>query len=121
MSGDTALVLANAVYFKGKWAKQFDPKATTDRPFHVDANTVKQVPTMFRKGNYKYAELAEYDAKCIELPYAVMLLSRIFEKDLIKRLKYFAAFPQVLREFVFMGLIFIIAEQRGQYGNHSTQ
>ncbi|XP_011643107.1 alaserpin-like isoform X1 [Pogonomyrmex barbatus] len=66
----TALVLANAVYFKGKWAKEFDPKATTDHPFHIDANTVKQVPTMYRKGNYKYAELPEYDAKCIELPYA---------------------------------------------------
>ncbi|XP_018056884.1 PREDICTED: serine protease inhibitor 3/4-like isoform X4 [Atta colombica] len=66
----TALVLANAVYFKGLWAHQFDPKATTDRPFHIDANTVKDVPTMYRKGNYKYVELPEYDAKCIELPYA---------------------------------------------------
>ncbi|XP_071562389.1 serine protease inhibitor 3/4-like isoform X6 [Temnothorax nylanderi] len=66
----TALILANAVYFKGKWAHEFDPKATSDRPFHIDANTVKEVPTMYRKGNYKYAELPEYDAKCIELPYA---------------------------------------------------
>ncbi|XP_018347603.1 PREDICTED: serine protease inhibitor 3/4-like isoform X4 [Trachymyrmex septentrionalis] len=66
----TALVLANAVYFKGLWAHQFDPKLTTDRPFHIDANTVKDVPTMYRKGNYKYVELPEYDAKCIELPYA---------------------------------------------------
>lgn len=92
MGGDTALVLANAVYFKGNWAKQFDPKATTDRPFHIDANTVKQVPTMFRKGNYKYADLADYDAKCIELPYAVMLLSQIFEKDLVIHSRYFTAF-----------------------------
>ncbi|XP_077272885.1 serine protease inhibitor 3/4-like isoform X3 [Temnothorax americanus] len=67
---NTALILANAVYFKGKWANEFDPKATTDRPFHIDANTVREVPTMYRKGNYKYAELPEYDAKCIELPYA---------------------------------------------------
>ncbi|XP_020290169.1 serine protease inhibitor 3/4-like isoform X4 [Pseudomyrmex gracilis] len=66
----TALVLANAVYFKGKWQNEFDPKATHDRPFHVDVNTVKNVPTMFRKGNYKYADLPDFDAKCIELPYA---------------------------------------------------
>lgn len=92
MGPDTALILANAVYFKGKWAKEFDPKATMDRPFHVDANTVKDVPTMYRKGNYKYVELPEYNAKCIELPYAVMLLFQIFEKDLIKRLRYIAAF-----------------------------
>ncbi|XP_077255908.1 serine protease inhibitor 3/4-like [Temnothorax americanus] len=67
---DPALILANAVYFKGNWANVFDPKATTDRPFHIDANTVREVPTMYRMGNYKYAELPEYDAKCIELPYA---------------------------------------------------
>ncbi|XP_011347536.1 serine protease inhibitor 3/4 isoform X4 [Ooceraea biroi] len=66
----TALVLANAVYFKGNWATQFDPLLTSDRPFHVDASTVKNVPTMFRKGNYKFAELPQYEAKCIELPYA---------------------------------------------------
>ncbi|XP_050466457.1 serine protease inhibitor 3/4-like isoform X5 [Cataglyphis hispanica] len=70
LDSSLALVLANAVYFKGNWAHQFDPKATTDRPFHVDANNVKQVPTMFRKGNYKYVELPEHEAKCIELPYA---------------------------------------------------
>ncbi|KYN05708.1 PREDICTED: antitrypsin-like isoform X5 [Cyphomyrmex costatus] len=70
VDASTALVLANAVYFKGLWAHQFDPKATTDRPFHIDVNTVKNVPTMYRKGNYKYTELPEYDAKCIELPYA---------------------------------------------------
>ncbi|XP_071562407.1 serine protease inhibitor 3/4-like isoform X2 [Temnothorax nylanderi] len=66
----TVLILANAVYFKGKWADEFDPKDTTNRPFHIDANTVREVPTMYRKHNYKYAELPEYDAKCIELPYA---------------------------------------------------
>jgi len=68
---NTVLLLANAVYFKGKWANEFDPKATIDRPFHVDNTNTKMVKTMFRKGNYKYAELPEYEAKCIELPYAV--------------------------------------------------
>src|SRR5512140_444237 len=31
----TRLVLANAIYFKGKWQDQFDPKLTRDAPFHV--------------------------------------------------------------------------------------
>ncbi|XP_012233779.1 serine protease inhibitor 3/4 isoform X5 [Linepithema humile] len=66
----TALVLANAVYFKGKWANEFDPKDTTDRPFHIDSTKSKSVPTMYRKGNYKFVELPEYEVKCIELPYA---------------------------------------------------
>ncbi|XP_072747876.1 serine protease inhibitor 3/4 isoform X4 [Anoplolepis gracilipes] len=77
LSPSLALVLANAVYFKGNWANQFDPKATTDRPFHVNANTVKQVPTMYRKGNYKYVELPEHKAKCIELPYANSEISMV--------------------------------------------
>ncbi|XP_011175225.1 serine protease inhibitor 3/4 isoform X6 [Solenopsis invicta] len=77
LSADTALVLANAVYFKGKWAHEFDPKSTTDRPFHIDANTVKDVPTMYRKGNYKFVELPEFDAKCIELPYANKEISMV--------------------------------------------
>ncbi|KAG5305548.1 SPB10 protein, partial [Acromyrmex insinuator] len=77
VDASTALVLANAVYFKGLWAHQFDPKLTTDRPFHIDANTVKDVPTMYRKGNYKYTELPEYDAKCIELPYANKEISMV--------------------------------------------
>ncbi|GAB1862620.1 Neuroserpin [Camponotus japonicus] len=67
----TALILANAVYFKGNWAHKFDPKNTVDRPFHINANPKPtSVPTMFRKGNYKYVELPEHEAKCIELPYA---------------------------------------------------
>lgn len=71
----TALILANAVYFKGNWAHKFNPKNTFDRPFHINANPKPTpVPTMYRKGNYKYVELPEHEAKCIELPYAVMLL-----------------------------------------------
>lgn len=135
MDASTAMILANAVYFKGKWANEFDPKATTNRPFHIAADNVKEVPTMYRKGNYKYAELPEYDAKCIELPYAVMLLSQIFqillflqifEKCLIKRSRYFVAFhykcvfyfgPSQIYELNF----YYRAEQRGQHGDHSTQ
>ncbi|XP_025269799.1 serpin B6 isoform X4 [Camponotus floridanus] len=67
----TALILANAVYFKGNWAHKFDPINTVDRPFHKNANPEPSpVPTMYRKGNYKYVELPKHEAKCIELPYA---------------------------------------------------
>jgi len=75
LNPSTALILANAVYFKGKWANEFDPKATMNRPFHINSDIVMDVPTMFRKGSYKYADLPKYDAKCIELPYAVIFFS----------------------------------------------
>ncbi|KAH0945079.1 hypothetical protein HN011_004170 [Eciton burchellii] len=77
LNPSTALILANAVYFKGKWANEFDPKLTMNRPFHIKDDVVTDVPTMFRKGSYKYADLPRYDAKCIELPYANRDISMI--------------------------------------------
>jgi serpin B len=35
VTANTRLVLANAVYFKGNWAKQFDKRKTSARPFWV--------------------------------------------------------------------------------------
>jgi len=86
LNPSTALILANAVYFKGKWANEFDPKLTMNRPFHIKDDVVTDVPTMFRKGSYKYADLPRYDAKCIELPYAVIFfpLSQIFFSKFFK-------------------------------------
>lgn len=134
MDASTALILANAVYFKGKWANEFNPNYTENRPFHIDANNVKEVPTMFRKGNYKYTELPEYDAKCIELPYAVMLLSQIFQillfstflKSLVKHLRYFAAFHHKCIFYFDPSRIYELnfdyrAEQRSQHGDHPSQ
>jgi serpin B len=42
----TQLFLANAVYFKGKWAEPFDAKETKDRPFHLRGGSQKNVPMM---------------------------------------------------------------------------
>ncbi|NXK96225.1 SPB6 protein, partial [Formicarius rufipectus] len=32
----TRLVLVNAIYFKGNWAKPFNKERTTERPFHIN-------------------------------------------------------------------------------------
>ncbi|KAI4503380.1 hypothetical protein M0802_001602 [Mischocyttarus mexicanus] len=69
INGGTAMVLVNAVYFKGTWKNQFNPKLTQDRPFHVNKNVVKNVPTMHRSGVYNYGVLPECKASFIELPY----------------------------------------------------
>ena len=31
----TRLILVNAIYFKGNWAKQFDKQHTVERPFYI--------------------------------------------------------------------------------------
>ena len=69
LDGLTALVLVNAVYFKGQWKDKFNSNNTMDKPFHINENTVQNVPTMFKVGTYKYGVISNLDAKFIEIPY----------------------------------------------------
>jgi serpin B len=45
----TRLVLCNAIYFKGNWAMQFDPKMTRPGPFYVTGDQSVTVPMMSGK------------------------------------------------------------------------
>lgn len=49
----TRLVLTNAIYFKGKWEVNIDPKDTHDREFTLSSGKRIQCPTMFVKNNFK--------------------------------------------------------------------
>jgi len=71
----TRLVLTNAIYFKGAWVAQFDPKATRDEPFHLSATQDKSVPMMRRTGRYNYMEGVDFQA--LQLPYKGNRLSMI--------------------------------------------
>ena len=46
----TRLVLTNAIYFKGSWLNEFDPKLTVDDKFRVTANETVPVRMMNRRG-----------------------------------------------------------------------
>ncbi|KAM0859669.1 hypothetical protein ACQ4PT_047044 [Festuca glaucescens] len=55
---NTTLVLANAVYFKGKWDLAFDESQTTNKPFYRLDGTAVNVPFMT---NYSRHYIAEHD------------------------------------------------------------
>jgi serpin B len=63
----TELFLANAVYFKGKWAVPFDIKSTKDRVFHLRPGRQKQVPMMEQTQAFTYRRGSGYEA--VRLPY----------------------------------------------------
>ncbi|XP_006025019.1 heterochromatin-associated protein MENT-like isoform X1 [Alligator sinensis] len=65
----TALVLVNAIYFKGKWEKQFIKENTFERPFRVSKTKTKPVQMMFLKDMFKILCMDTMKLKIIELPY----------------------------------------------------
>ena len=71
----TRLVLTNAIYFKGDWARQFDEKATRQAPFWVAQEKKVDVPMRFQRARFKYAEMDSL--QCLELPYVGEELSMV--------------------------------------------
>jgi serpin B len=63
---NAALVLLDAIYFKAKWQRLFDPHATRDGSFHL-LDGEAQVPTMHMRASFALAERPGYRA--IRLPY----------------------------------------------------
>ncbi|GLV39191.1 Serpin 42Da [Carabus blaptoides fortunei] len=65
----TKLVLVNAVYFKGNWAKKFDKERTTKKPFYLADNSETEVDMMYQKSKFRYGEDKDLDCKLLEMPY----------------------------------------------------
>lgn len=64
----TRLVITNAVYFKGTWKTQFEPNQTSESEFRVNMGKTVQVPTMYLKSKFAYAETD--DLQILSMPYA---------------------------------------------------
>ena len=64
---DLAMLLINAVYFKGKWRHQFDKDNTSDKPFFITTDSPVQVPMMFQ--HESLAVTYANNSTLVELPY----------------------------------------------------
>ena len=64
----TKLVLVNAIYFKGNWAKRFDPKKTSVMNFYLLEGNTAKIPMMFQKGEFRIKDAG--NVKVLEIPYA---------------------------------------------------
>ncbi|XP_004452979.1 serpin B4 [Dasypus novemcinctus] len=69
LSNSTRMVLANALYFKGKWDKEFKKEHTEEAEFWINKDTSKPVQMMKQRGTFNFAFLEDVQAKVVEIPY----------------------------------------------------
>ncbi len=78
----TRVVLTNAVYFRGTWHTQFDPRATQDRYFTTGTQQSIRVPMMQTKSRFAYAHvtsaLGGHGLRLVALPYVDRSLEMVF-------------------------------------------
>lgn len=67
VDASTAMVLTNAVYFKGVWAEQFKKEVTKPEPFTLAPGNIIQSPLMHGLVRARYGETTE--AQVLELAY----------------------------------------------------
>ncbi|XP_059119201.1 serpin B9-like [Peromyscus eremicus] len=75
VDSETRLVLVNALYFKGKWQKEFDKECTREMPFKVNQREKRPVQMMYQKDVFKLAYVEEVQAQVLVMPYDGMELS----------------------------------------------
>ncbi|KAM6281169.1 ovalbumin-related protein Y-like [Porphyrio hochstetteri] len=74
---DSALVLVNAIYFKGIWKTAFQEEHTQEVPFNVTEEESRPVQMMCQNSTFKVAAVAAEKLKVLELPYASGELSML--------------------------------------------
>ncbi|MFO7295789.1 MAG: serpin family protein [Clostridia bacterium] len=65
---ETIMYLINALYFKGNWTNEFDPKLTREEAFFLSDGTQKAHPIMFQGGK-KYPYYKGENFQAVSLPY----------------------------------------------------
>lgn len=69
----TGLILANALYFKGKWKHGFNPKSTKDMNFASPSRGNVLVPMMQVSDIFNYNFDNTLNSHVVEIPYLVSI------------------------------------------------
>ncbi|CAN8000322.1 unnamed protein product [Ixodes hexagonus] len=69
VDASTSLVIVNAVYFKGLWHDQFDPKCTSQQEFHEAAGRSKMVNMMHQKKRFRMFHHRDLEVSALEVTY----------------------------------------------------
>ena len=82
LSDATRMVLANAIYLKAPWAKEFNDRATESKPFHVHGAAPVNLPMMNGTRELGYAKRDDFIAVAIpyigaELQFLILLPDKI--------------------------------------------
>ncbi|KYO26228.1 ovalbumin-related protein X isoform B [Alligator mississippiensis] len=70
IGASTAMILVNAIYFKGNWSNKFEEKHTKEMPFTINQQETKPVQMMHQIGFFKIASIESEKIQILELPYA---------------------------------------------------
>jgi serine protease inhibitor len=69
------MYLMNALYFKGIWTSEFNPRNTSSKPFYSEDGQTKNVDMMHQKSSFNYNE--NQTMQIVELPYGNQAFSMI--------------------------------------------
>ena len=106
---DTQLILTNAIYFNGKWAREFSEKFTKREIFNIDKDNKLEVDMMKRRAHMYYTE--QEHIKILRLPYTgrlsmiamlpkkINLNWHIIVEELSSDYKKFNSWLDALREY----------------------
>jgi serpin B len=101
----TALILTNAIYFKGTWVHEFDPEKTVDSEFRVSPVESVTVPMMTTDSDISCNYTETDTVQIIELPYKeekvslIIMLPKENNISLAEELVTPNMIPSILQEF----------------------
>nr|ANE83806.1 serpin-like protein [Haliotis discus discus] len=91
ITSDQALYLFNTLYMSARWRDQFSTMETRQQKFYLDGTTHIMVPTMHKRGNYRWNKNTKLGFDMLELPYEgnrfAMYIILPREKDGLARLE----------------------------------